>query len=594
MASVPPPPPPPEVSNTNATAAPVEPQMAHLKTAKFFDEGFGKYLENGNFHDVILVHGASKREYKCHRVILSHKSAFFEMLFCARFMESKAEKVTVNFDDPDTVFPNVLEYFYKGETKIDPHLVVAMRVASDQLMCPELSDTVLTYLDTYLNPQNVFGILAKALAVNDDLVLEKAMGYVAKDFMKLQEPFNVACPTLPAHVFFGIFAHENLTKFNAETKERNKTVSKHVKDYCEKHKVMENIELLKMAIDAMVASECLTAAEATMFLVECEKHDLKEQATGCAKIIASNFHSVMEGDNGFIYKLKPHSFTQMIDSDELFVKTEDQVFSLALEYVKRNPNVTETEKKDILGAVRYTFLSVAKLREIKNGGYDFISKKDLLDALFYRAARLEGSEAAKTAKNLPKTFKPRTTNAFTYQSDFDTNGILYWLGTNQGAEAYKNPLDAGYIDVQCAANFEAGSKNMLVGRDLASCNLINQANNWITIIFKKISILPTKYSLRHTNARDGECLRNWKLQGSNDGNTWVDLKDHVNDTTLNLKGQSATWDLEFEKFNDYFSQIRLYQHGMNSASNHYLSLAGMEFYGYVRKSTDGEDTSGLF
>src|SRR5690606_25090229 len=40
------------------------------------------------------------------------------------------------------------------------------------------------------------------------------------------------------------------------------------------------------------------------------------------------------------------------------------------------------------------------------------------------------------------------TRKFTYIHDFDENGILYWFGTNEGKEDYKNPLETGKVDLE--------------------------------------------------------------------------------------------------------------------------------------------------
>ena len=46
---------------------------------------------------------------------------------------------------------------------------------------------------------------------------------------------------------------------------------------------------------------------------------------------------------------------------------------------------------------------------------------------------------------------------FTYESDFDENGLLYYIGTGEGAgEPYANPAEAGRIGVRPGTEARAG------------------------------------------------------------------------------------------------------------------------------------------
>jgi len=39
---------------------------------------------------------------------------------------------------------------------------------------------------------------------------------------------------------------------------------------------------------------------------------------------------------------------------------------------------------------------------------------------------------------------------FKYVSNFDTNGIFYFLGTNEGKNSWNNPFTLGVVDVRCS------------------------------------------------------------------------------------------------------------------------------------------------
>lgn len=78
-------------------------------------------------------------------------------------------------------------------------------------------------------------------------------------------------------------------------------------------------------------------------------------------------------------------------------------------------------------------------------------------------------------------------------------------------------------------------------------------------------------------------MRNWLFQASKDGVTWVNLYAHVDDTSLNDPGNTATWQLELPTDETQgWRHLRLQQIGKNSSGQtHYLSVSGFEVYGEV-------------
>ena len=83
-------------------------------------------------------------------------------------------------------------------------------------------------------------------------------------------------------------------------------------------------------------------------------------------------------------------------------------------------------------------------------------------------------------------------------------------------------------------------------------------------------------------------LRNWQFQVSKDGTSWVTLRTHKDDTSLNEPGSTATWSLsppEDEK--QGWRHIKIQQTGRDaSGQTHYLSVSGLEIYGSVNGVCD--------
>merc|ERR1719204_1165681 len=122
----------------------------------------------------------------------------------------------------------------------------------------------------------------------------------------------------------------------------------------------------------------------------------------------------------------------------------------------------------------------------------------------------------------------------------------------------------------------------ICGRDSVRCVTRPAASCFFTINLINKFVTPTHYSLRHYASWDTECLRNWDLEGSMDGNTWLRLRKHENDQNLNGKGSWFTWKVDSQGL--AFSRFRIKQTGANSNNHHYLACSGIEFYGKLYKN----------
>jgi hypothetical protein len=113
----------------------------------------------------------------------------------------------------------------------------------------------------------------------------------------------------------------------------------------------------------------------------------------------------------------------------------------------------------------------------------------------------------------------------------------------------------------------------------------NQVNSWICFDFKDMRIGVRNYSVRSRCDYNGNHLRFWCLEGSNDGVNWVGIDERVNDGTLNSAGAVATFGIE-EGFREEFRMVRIRQTGKNSSGNLFLQVSAIEFYGFLNRSED--------
>ncbi|XP_076239785.1 ubiquitin fusion-degradation 4-like isoform X5 [Calliopsis andreniformis] len=186
-----------------------------------------------------------------------------------------------------------------------------------------------------------------------------------------------------------------------------------------------------------------------------------------------------------------------------------------------------------------------------------------------------------------KKLKEGNRITFKYQYDFDENGLLYWIGTNaKTCSEWVNPGQYGLVVVTSSdgRNLPYGHLEDILSRDPSAlnCHTNDDKRAWFSIDLG-VWIIPSAYTLRHARGYGRSALRNWMFQASKDGVTWTTLIAHVDDSSLNDPGSTATWALEPPADETQgWRHLRLQQIGKNaSGQTHYLSVSGFEVYGEV-------------
>ncbi|XP_075224551.1 ubiquitin fusion-degradation 4-like isoform X4 [Lycorma delicatula] len=187
-----------------------------------------------------------------------------------------------------------------------------------------------------------------------------------------------------------------------------------------------------------------------------------------------------------------------------------------------------------------------------------------------------------------KLKEPGTKLTFKYQHDFDENGVIHWIGTNgKMSPEWVNPGQYGLVVVTSSdgRNLPYGRLEDILSRDSSAlnCHTNDDKRAWFNIDLG-LWLIPTAYTLRHARGYGRSALRNWLFQVSKDGVNWVTLYTHVDDTSLNEPGSTATWTLDPVPADETqgYRHVRIQQTGKNaSGQTHYLSLSGLELYGTV-------------
>lgn len=179
---------------------------------------------------------------------------------------------------------------------------------------------------------------------------------------------------------------------------------------------------------------------------------------------------------------------------------------------------------------------------------------------------------------------------FAYVSDFDENGVLYWIGTNNGKEPHRNPSESGRVTLTIShekMHSESMSMHSIISRKPTNALYWGgTAPIWFCVdLGSDRHLMVDAYTLRHGYQHANSFLQNWCFQGSHDGEDWATL--HEGGDPPFFKG----FDSRTFKISDgieHFRYFRVLQKGNYSmgagkqGGNPFMCLAGFELYGDLR------------
>lgn len=209
---------------------------------------------------------------------------------------------------------------------------------------------------------------------------------------------------------------------------------------------------------------------------------------------------------------------------------------------------------------------------------------EVQDKRLVRAASLEESLAATRFQRR----HPPAWRELIFIYDGDTNGVCHYLGTNLGTEDWVNPVLAGRMVVKASSpSCRSTDPKGLAGHQFLRTNFAGPAYEggrlvswWLLDLGERHRLVCNYYSMRHDGSQ--AFARSWVLQASVDGEQWVDLRQHLHDTTLKLPGQYGSWPVSGPQAAAPFRLFRVLMVGpsADAHSPHNLSVSNLEFYGY--------------
>jgi len=158
----------------------------------------------------------------------------------------------------------------------------------------------------------------------------------------------------------------------------------------------------------------------------------------------------------------------------------------------------------------------------------------------------------------------------------DNTGIFWFIGTDEGKRGYVNPIES---EVACRMSTLVGSLPSLADRNYTSTPVENtygsDAAPWIEFEFRRWKVRPTSYFLAQ---EQDHYLRNWRMEGSDDGSSWTTLREHVSDSTIHTSNRWAFFDLKADKF---YRRLKLQMTGPSHNGSTNMDVTEMEFFGCI-------------
>ena len=312
------------------------------------------------------------------------------------------------------------------------------------------------------------------------------------------------------------------------------------------------------------------------------------------KFISSHFYSI---DPEKLYRLPLPILHAILRDDSLKLRSEDSLFEFIEKVFEHKEKYDISEKVLFYELVDFCSLSEVKFNEAieKIEASEMTSElwRILKKCFFTRRDVVAKTKTEEERKSLNRN-RYAVTDRHKYTTvEYDSNasnrfnGIIAKLGNGNPASV----LDSGTINITSSQAVNSDpryqSKNVVNFSDTHGCFYSsNTANSWLTVDFKDRKVKPSFYSIRSNswNGAGNSHPQSWRLDGSNDGESWTRLDARTNDKSLDGQGYSNTFEVrEGKSLNEYFQYLRIQQTGTSTGGNNQFIFSALEFFGTIRE-----------
>lgn len=177
---------------------------------------------------------------------------------------------------------------------------------------------------------------------------------------------------------------------------------------------------------------------------------------------------------------------------------------------------------------------------------------------------------------------------FSWVSDGDTNGVIYWMGTRSGAFQSPVPDTAQAstaigtdLRIDVSSTYPDGTFKIkhAVDRNPATVWESQEATgNYFHLDFLSRKFKPNRYSWQARNDLAVFWPRSWVLEGSDDASTWTALDTRTNNTTISSIGAWGTFTCTSA---NYYRYIRVRLTAPTHDGYNLMAINSFELYGVL-------------
>ena len=299
------------------------------------------------------------------------------------------------------------------------------------------------------------------------------------------------------------------------------------------------------------------------------KHDsfpyfYKKNLNDEANFISSHFAEFDENQIKRILMLSSETIEWIINNKNLYLDSEDHLLHFINElYLQNKENAHLYEHVYFINVSLHMmkeFISIINFDDLTHRTWISLSQRLLIET--------EIDESKRNYRNKFKIF---------YDVPFLNNnlrGIFSYFRekSNFDEEVQISISSKGSGDPKLLADIECTDDYFCTD---------NKPNSWICFEFKNHTIIPSNNSIRSNCICSSVAnhLKNWAIEGSNDGQKWSKIDEQKDNSDLKSKNVVHTFPIK--KQDEPFKFIRIIQTGPNWINQYHLEFRSIEFYGKI-------------
>lgn len=364
-------------------------------------------------------------------------------------------------------------------------------------------------------------------------------------------------------------------------------------------------ECCKMLLECLMEDSVCPILQVVSSIPSCK---LIEET--CERKFSMHFDYCTTASVDFVLLDEP-TFSSIIQHPDLTVTSEERVLNAILLWCLQSKELYGWEIVDglmmhstpqllfgerlrsvdiLLLSVRFPLLPLALLKKLERSSLG--RQIPIFGHLVKEAIDYIESGFARPKDDQNVRFQHRRTSfkELQYICDGDSNGVLYFAGTSYGEHQWVNPVLAKRITITSSSpTSRYTDPKALVSRTYQGTLFAGprmedgrKCTWWMVDIGQDHQLMCNYYTLRQDGSR--AYVRSWNLEGSSDGKTWTNLREHVNDQTICKPGQFASWPIIGPNALLPFRFFRVILTGptMDAQDPWNFCICFIELYGYFR------------